>query len=359
MRTVTAVAVACAVLAAAPGVVLNAWAQAQDVRAIRAREAQKTDERTLAYLERFRAALIAKAGPDPLLSALVFDEQEGQALVHASPSAAAEHLIWQQGAWIPSDGRQLRPWAPEADPARARFRLSAVTQAFIRERMRAHRAQSSQAADHLGGFRVGYFGKPFERLIVEMQVASMATFGLSSVQFDLATGASVDVAGAIVQAQAQRAEDDAKEKAAWAAVAHRKLVVEAPAILAQFRREIGPARLMAVYFKRDQVTFVQVDGAMIDYDKRGRFVRRPAPYDRGWLCNEGFDDGAIDWSSFPSLVERAMLAASLDEEDRDHAEVDLERPRECRPVNIEIRFANYKAPQPSVSFDASGRRKSR
>jgi hypothetical protein len=116
---------------------------------------------------------------------------------------------------------------------------------------------------------------------------------------------------------------------------------------------------MAVYFKRDQVTFVQADGAMIDYDKRGRFVRRPAPYDRGWLCADGFEDRAIDWSSFPALVQRAMQAEFLDEEDRDHAEVDVERPRECRPVNIEIRFANYASPQPSVSFDASGRRKGR
>lgn len=359
MRTATAVVVACAVLATVPGVVLNAQAQAQDVRAIQAREAQKTDERTLAYLERFRAALIAKAGPDPLLSALVFDEREGQALVHASPSAPAEHLIWQQGAWLSTDGRQLRPWAPEADPARARFRLSAVTQAFVRERMRAHRAQAVRAADHLGPIRVGYFGKPFERLIVEMQVASMTTFGLASVQFDLATGASLDVVGAIKQAQAQRAEDTAKEQAAWAAVAHRKLVVEAPAILAQFRREIGPARLMGVYFKRDQVTFVQADGATIDYDKRGRFARRPAPYDRGWLCSDGFEDGAIDWAGFPVLVDRAMLAEALDEEDRVHAEVDVERPRECKPVNIEVRFGNYTVPQPSVSFDASGRRKGR
>ena len=63
MRTVAAVAVAWSVLVATPGAIPQARAQAQDVRAIQAREAQRTDERTLAYLERFRVALIAKAPP--------------------------------------------------------------------------------------------------------------------------------------------------------------------------------------------------------------------------------------------------------------------------------------------------------
>lgn len=341
------------------GVVVEARAQTADVRALQAQEARKTDERTLAYFERFRTALIAKAGPDPLLSMLVFDEQEGQALVHATPSGPAEHLIWQQGKWIATDGRPLRPWAPDADPARARFRLSAVTASFIRERMRAHRAQPSQAADHLGPIRVGYFGKPFERLLVEIQVASMTSFGLSAVQFDLASGASVDVAGTSRQARAQRADEEKKQAAAWAAVAHRDLTKEAPAIVAQFRREVGAARLMAVYVKRHLVTFIQSDRTMIDYDRRGRFVTRSAPYDRDWLCADGFDDRAIAWDAFASMVQAAMQHERLDEEDREHAEFDVERPRGCRPVTIEVRFTNYKLPQPSVSFDAEGRRTGR
>lgn len=196
-----------AFVAVAPAVPVAA--QAPDVSAIQAQEARRTDERTLAALERFRAALIARAGPDPLLSMLVFDEQEGQALVHAAASGPAEHVIWQRDRWIATEGRQLKPWAPQADPARARFHLSAVTEAFVRSRLRAHRAQAGQAADHLGPVRVGYFGPPIDRLLLEVQVASMTRFGLSAVQFDLASGASVDVAGAAQRARAGR-EADAK-----------------------------------------------------------------------------------------------------------------------------------------------------
>ena len=97
---------------------------AQDVRAIQIREAQKADERTLAYLARFRAALIEKFGGDPLLSMLVVTENEGKALVHAQPAGPAQFVIFQEGKWHPTDGRELKPWAPAADPAAARFPLS-------------------------------------------------------------------------------------------------------------------------------------------------------------------------------------------------------------------------------------------
>lgn len=172
-------------------------AHAQDVRAIQAREARKADERTLAYFEKFRAALTAKAGADPLLSMLVFDEQEAQALVHASRDAPAEHVIYQQGRWIGTDGRQLRPWAPGADAAVARFPLSAVKPTFVQARMNEHRTDPQKATDFLGPVRVGYFGTPVNRLLLEIQVGSMTTFGLSAAQFDLATGAAVDVAAAM------------------------------------------------------------------------------------------------------------------------------------------------------------------
>jgi hypothetical protein len=52
-----------------------------------------------------------------------------------------------------------------------------------------------------------------------------------------------------------------------------------------------------------------------------------------------------------------MLARRLDEEDRAHAEISVERPRECAPTEIEVKFANYKAPRPSVTFDGKGRLK--
>lgn len=48
----------------------------------------------------------------PLLSMLAFSENEGEALVHAGPDAPAEHVIFKDGKWIGTDGRQLKPWVP-------------------------------------------------------------------------------------------------------------------------------------------------------------------------------------------------------------------------------------------------------
>jgi len=164
---------------------LAAGVLAQDVRSIQIREAQRTDGRTFAYFGQFRAALTARFGPDPVLTMLVFDEQEGQALVHKTPDGPAEHVIYQTGKWISTDARELKPWAPGASPAVARFRLSAVSEPFLREKFRAHRAQPANATDHLGAVKIGYFGNPFNRLMVEIQVASMTTFGMSVIAFDL------------------------------------------------------------------------------------------------------------------------------------------------------------------------------
>ena len=330
-------------------------AQTADLQAIQALEARKTDERTLAYLARFRAALNERHGADPLLSALVFSENEGTALVHAGAGAPAQFVIFQAGKWIGTDGRELKPWVPNADPVVGRFRLSQVTDAFIRERFRAHRAVAARASDHLSPVRVGYFGKPFDRLIVEIQVTSLTRSGLSSVAYDLASGAALDVDAAIAGARTQR-DAAARQDAAEATIAaQRNLVREAPAVMAQFRNEMGTSRLMAVWIERQRVTFVQADNVVIDYDRRGRFSRRAGPYDGGWLCREGFDDREIDWGGFAALIGKAMLARNLDEEDRDHARVDVERQRGCAPTTIEVKFPNYRTPWPFAVFDAGGR----
>jgi hypothetical protein len=114
-------------------------------------------------------------------------------------------------------------------------------------------------------------------------------------------------------------------------------------------------RLMGVWIAPKRITFIQADRAIVDYDRRGTFTRRKDPYDQIWLCTEGFDDAEIDWSGFPTLIEKALLARNLDEEDRAHAEIAVERPRECAPTEIEVKFTNYKTPWPYVKFDAKGR----
>lgn len=333
-----------------------AWPSgAQDTRAIQIREAQRTDERTFAYFAQFRAALTQRFGGDPLLSMLAFSEGEGEALVHATPGGAPEHVIYQGGQWIGTDGRQLKPWVPDADPAVARFRLSAVRESLLRERFRAHRAQPAHAADLLGKVTVGYFGAPFNRVLAEVVVVGMATFGLSVLAFDVATGQALDVKAAIADANAKRAAAQAKDAAEAKAAAQRNLKDEVPTVLAQFRREIGPERLMAVWISRQRITFIRADRVVYDYDRRGHFTRRKDPYDQIWLCTEGFADGDVDWGGLNLLVDKAVLARNLDDEDRAPAEIAVERPRECAPTVIEVKFTNYRTPWPWVTFDAKGR----
>ncbi|MFO1311262.1 MAG: hypothetical protein U1F41_04265 [Burkholderiales bacterium] len=334
-----------------------AGAPAQDTRTIQIREAQRTDDRTFAYFGQFKAALVARFGGDPLLSMLKFDEQEGQALVYATPASPPEHVIFQTGKWIPTDGRQFKPWAPDADPAVARFRLSAVRDASLRDKFRAHRAKAANAADHMGPVTIGYFGNPFNRLMVEIGVVSMSspTFRMSVIAFDFTTGQQLDVDAAIAQVRAQNEAAQAARAAARKEAEKRDLRKEMPDVLAAYRRDVGTGRLMGLWVARDKVTFIQSDGLMTDYDRLGAFTKRDSKYDSIWMCRDGFDEREIDWSGFPVLVEKAMLAGNLDEEDRDHAEFSIERPRECGPVTIEVKFANYKSPQPYSAFDAKGR----
>jgi hypothetical protein len=287
---------------------------------------------------------------------LKFDEQEGEALVHATPTGPTEHVIFQTGKWISTDGRELKAWAPAADPAVARFRLSTVRDSWLRERFKAHRAQASRAADHLSPVTIGYFGTPFNRMIAEIGVLSMGSgFRMSVVAFDFSTAQQLDVDAAIAQAKSQREAEQARRTAARKEADKRDLRKEVPAVLAAYRRDVGAERLMGIWIERGKITFIQGDGVMTDYDRMGAFTRRSSKYDSIWLCRDGFDEREIDWAGFPTLVEKAMLAGNLDEEDRDHAAFNVERPRECPPVTIEVKFTNYKTPQPYSLFDARGR----
>jgi len=75
---------------------------------------------------------------------------------------------------------------------------------MLREKIRAYRAQPAKAADQLGTVKVGYFGKPFDRLVAEITVIGTSSFGLSAMVLDLTTGQELGVAGATADARAKR-----------------------------------------------------------------------------------------------------------------------------------------------------------
>jgi hypothetical protein len=158
-----------------------AAAQPADVAAIQAREARHADARTLAALERFRAALTERYGGDPKLTMLAFGESEGEALV-LRPGGASEHVIRQGDHWISTDGRRLAPWAGASVAAANAFALSSVRAEPIRAWLEAWRKAPGQATDFVTGYAIGY--EPAQaRVVVRATVGSMTTGRLSRQTF--------------------------------------------------------------------------------------------------------------------------------------------------------------------------------
>ena len=163
------VASLCLLVALASG---HAVAQPADVAAIQAREARNADARTLAALERFRAALVAR----------FISETEGEALV-VRASGSTEHVIRQGERWIGIDGRQLKPWASPAIAATHAFALSSVSAEPIRAWLDAWRKVPGQATDFVTGYAIGY--EPARsRIAIRATVGSMTTGRLSQQTFD-------------------------------------------------------------------------------------------------------------------------------------------------------------------------------
>jgi hypothetical protein len=157
-----------------------ATAQPADVAAIQAREARHADARTLAALERFRAALVERYG-DPKLTMLTFGESEGEALV-LRPGGATEHVIRQGDRWISTDGRKLAPWTGAGVAAANAFALSSVRAEPIRAWLETWRKAPGQATDFVTGYAIGY--EPAQaRIVVRATVGSMTTGRLSRQTF--------------------------------------------------------------------------------------------------------------------------------------------------------------------------------
>jgi hypothetical protein len=337
-------------------VMLATISHGQDVREIQAREALRADERLFAYFARFREALASRVGGDPWLTMLKVSENEAEALVHDAAGGAAKHVIFQEGRWIdPVPERRLAPWGRAPSAAAQAFRLSSVDEAQWRAKIKAYRANHPR--DFLMGVSVGYFGTPYDRVMVDVQVLSMSG-GPSSLTFDMkGEGADVNAAIADVRKAGEAAKQ--REEAAQASASKRNLLAEMPRLIEDFRRDVGPAKLMAVWVRRQRATLIQADGTMFDYDRR-RFVRRAEPYRQSFLCSEGFDDREVDWTALHPLVDRAFRSrGNLGEEDKPFAEITVERPRShergCRALEIEVKFTNYRPPWPYVTFDAQGR----
>ncbi|MEO8487385.1 MAG: hypothetical protein ABI585_13720 [Betaproteobacteria bacterium] len=182
--------IALVVLGALAALAPRADAQPADIAAIQAREARNADQRTLAALERFGAALIARYGGDPTLTMLGVSETEGEALAQRSPGAAPEHVIRQGERWIGTEGRQLRPWADAPVAAMHAFPLSSMRTAGIRAWLDAWRKLPGRATDFVTRYEAGY--DPADgRVVVRAHVGSMTTGRLSLHAFDPATGAPI------------------------------------------------------------------------------------------------------------------------------------------------------------------------
>ena len=333
----SAAIVACAL--AMPDV---AAAQAADVAAIQAREARSADTRTLAALERFRQALVARYPGDPRLTMLEFGESEGTALVLASPAASPEFVIWRGDRWIGTENRKLEPWA-KADVAAANaFPLSSVRASSFRAWQDAWRRAPGQATDFFMKYAMGY-DPAAGRVVVRASVGSMTTGRMTEQRFDPAGGAPVAVAAAApspAPKTATRRSDDLRG--------------DVPLALAALRREAPSTRMGAVRVTRREIAFTLADRTTWRFDAAHSLTPGPR-YDGSFLCEQGWSESDVDWTALTHLPRNGVLAAGLDDESERHARFVIDRPRDCGGLAIEVFYDNYRAPQPWVRFDPRGR----
>lgn len=318
-------------------------AQPADVAAIQAREARNADTRTLAALERFRAALVARFGADPMLTMLAWSETEGSALV-LKPGGATEFVIRQGDEWKSTANRKLDPWAPPAVAAANAFKLSSVKAAPIRAWLDAWRRAPGQSTDFVTGYAVGY-DPAAGTLVVRTRVGSMTTGKLEERRFDAASG------GAIAVAAAPRPVPESLRAAPKRSDDLRRDIGPA---LAALRKEAPTTRLGAVRMSRKEIAFTMADRSTWTFGGTHR-LEAGRPYDGSFLCEQGWLEGEVDWTKLPELPRNGVLAAGLDDEDAAHARFTIDRPRDCGPIAIEVTYDNYKIPQPWARFDARGR----
>ena len=160
---------------------LRADAQAADVAAIQAREARNADARTIAALERFRQALVARYGSDPKLVMLDISETEGEALVVRG--AGNEYVIRQGDRWMPTEARELKPWASASVAAANAFPLSSVKASGVRAWLDRWRKVPAQSTDFVTNYTWGYDPKA-SRVVVKATVGSMSTGRLTVQTFE-------------------------------------------------------------------------------------------------------------------------------------------------------------------------------
>ena len=185
-----------------------------------------------------------------------------------------------------------------------------------------------------------------------------ASFSMSVIAFDLKTGQALDVDAAIADARAKREAAQRKDAAeAQGGRAAQPAQRDSGGARAVPPRDRAGAPHGGLDHAQPASRSSRPTARSIDYDRRGTFTRRKDPYDQSWLCTDGFDDREIEWGSLTPLIDKAILAANLDDEDRDHAVINVERPSpsKCEPTKVEVQFTNYKTPWPWVDFDAKGR----
>jgi hypothetical protein len=310
-----------------------------ETRRIQESEARKADERTLAYLARFKAALAERFGADPRVSMLVVSEVEGEALVHAS-AGDPDFVIWQEGRWISTDGRQLKPWATPQVAAANAFPVSRIREAALREAMREYRRDPAKSTDFLGEFTVGY-EPAVAQVVVKQTSASLTTGKLAVFAFDPSTGKRIDLVLAAAKAAPIIKSDDLRN--------------DIDPALAALRQAVPQTRLASIEIAKTGIRFMLVDRLAYRFD-RAFALNLESADDGTAFCADGFMESDITWSRIADLPKNAVASTDLDEEDIPHARYVIDRGlRSCGPIVVEIVFDNYQIPKPRVRFDARGR----
>ena len=281
---------------------------------------------------------------------LKFDEQEDRRWCTRRPRpAGARHLPDRE---VDLDRRaQLKTVGARCRPAVARFACPPCARLVARQ-VQAHRAPGGQRR---GPHRPGdhrLFRQSVNRLMVEIGVGSMSSFKDVGDRLRLRHGPAARRGCGHRAGPRRRRRRPARGAAPQprprsATCARRCRMSSRP-----YRRDVGTGKLMGLWVARDNVTFIQSDGLMTDYDRLGAIPRSAtASTIRSGCAATDSTSARSTGRAFPPGRE-GDARRQPGRRTATTPSSSVERPRECGPVTIEVKFANYKSPQPYSAFDA-------
>jgi hypothetical protein len=328
------------------------------------REALKADQRMYDNVQAFAKALRAALGADPKMSALEVSENTGSALLRLD-DGQTRSFSFVEGKLSETSSSALRDEAPRDQALARRFTFDAIDLNKVRAVLKAQRAKPGHAGDTAPDLMVGYRAI-VGRLLVSVQLGSMATGGLDLVSYDFYTGESVDLKGIVDSRNAEveahnarvRAQERAFEEENKRLAKINMLGLGAEAVQTLHGDVGAPPHFRNVVLEVEQVRMTILDSragfrsVTYRYDRAKKLTRLDSPESEITKCQDSFAAEDFDWTMVPQFVEQAFVALGVDRDAE--IRVDVERPNRCGPVHAQVSLDKSHHIN-GAYFDRSGR----